>query len=161
MTKSTKQGQGVSHPPQNLAGIQMLAGIGHPLICSHTPFCDIKEAWNHPELRWGFRTLVYHLLGQLAFRIKSLSFSQHLVSLLIGLACSDRLGPGDISNTCHLKFWNSSITKIICPGSWHRASNTLGVSWVTWVPFVIHTCYGLIVCWCHSKINILKTGIIL
>ena len=59
------------------------------------PF-NIKEAWILIQGRWFFGTLVHHLLGLLAFWIKSLP--QQLISQFIGLLCCEqyKLGLGNI-----------------------------------------------------------------
>ena len=81
-----------------------------------------KRNW-HPDpykmVFWG--TLVRHLLGLLAFRIKSYSSPQHLVSRFIGLSCGRQSELG-LSNTTLIKLLRPFI---ICES--HRFSPSINL----------------------------------
>lgn len=63
---------------------------------SQTPPAKKKLLELQAKKRWFFRTIVHHLYGLLAFRIKSLSLPHHLASRLTGLSCGQQneLAPG-------------------------------------------------------------------
>ena len=62
------------------------------------PLCSIKETGIQAPIRWYSRMIVHHLLGCLAFRIKSLVLASTPRLLIIGLSYSEQTELGFSNN---------------------------------------------------------------
>lgn len=95
--------------PLTLAGAQMPVGFGLSLPDSPParPPLAYEQLEINPELRWGFRTLVCHLLSLLAFGMRLLSRPQHLVPRQAG----KRVDSGAVPDLRRTDSWCGAVVK--------------------------------------------------
>ena len=95
---------------------------------SPPPLCSIKETSVQTQARWVFGTPVHHLLGLLAFLIKSLLLAPQVISWFIGLWCR---GQYELELSNNVKILRKSILFIYLFIFWSCCAACGGLSSAT------------------------------